>query len=217
MNKPTSFQKYLLEQSRSLGSFDVAKRVSKLPKVTLQPKQTPFRSGEGEEPVEPKPHTQLEINEYWGDDGVMPRPDFQSEYDQLEDNNGQEIVIVWVIDNYFQGWTPDGMWQDIMHNLFNFLRDIPDNPETWTDYFNQFLENLPSYYDMFDNEIDLSEHMHHMVDILEDIIENGLSEYGMEGNPDIWNELSMTQRYLILQQLKALYNFFYNYEEQQTG
>ena len=226
MNKHTPFQKYLLEQSRRLGSSGISKGTPKLPRPTLQPREVPFRSGEDDEPAgppKPDPASKLEPDGWWGDDdGIVPRPDFQSEVDVIED--GAHNILTYCAEGLKPWWMNADVWNEVMGELRDFFDDFPwdGTPEEQSQYLIDFINSLV-FYDMNGDAIDMNEYVEQVGEMLlewvQDMIEGGLDEFdddGIEDIPnteDIFDQMTPYMRYAMLQKLKALYNFLHGFIE----
>ena len=138
MNKPTPFQKYLLEQARRLGSSGISKGTPKLPRPTLQPREVPFRSGDDDDFVGPPapPSTQLEPSDWWG------TPEEQSQYliDFINslvfyDMNGDPIDM-----NEYLGEVADMLFDWVEEMIEDGIDEFDDNG----------IEDIPNTEDLFD-------------------------------------------------------------------
>ena len=225
MNKPTPFQKYLLEQARRLGSSGISKGTPKLPRPTLQPREVPFRSGDDDDFVGPPapPSTQLEPSDWWGDhNGPMPRPDFQSEVDGIE--GATPNILTFCAEGLKPWWMNADVWTEVMGELNDFFDDFPwdGTPEEQSQYLIDFINSLV-FYDMNGDPIDMNEYLGEVADMLfdwvEEMIEDGIDEFddnGIEDIPnteDLFDGMTPYMRYTMLQKLKDLYDFLHGFIE----
>ena len=231
-----SFKEYLKEQLKAstvpksnwghnTGVFTPSSKWTDVDK--LPPTRSGDEGDEGDEPVDPPkpdPASKLESDDFYGeDDGVMPRPNFETEYEAMSDDNVGNLLTYCATD-LKPWWLNAEVWQEVLSNANNFFTGFPwdGTPEEQSQYLIDFINTL-TFYDPEGDPIDMGGHVGQITDMLiewvQDMIENGIDEYdndGISGIPnteDFFDLMSPTQRYIMLQRLKALYNFLHGFIE----
>ena len=191
----TPFQRYLIEQLKSIKTYDTPPGFIYDPVRDQSVKDPTYVEPE----VKPRPP-------------LGPRPDFDWEIDLVNNPYTFVNLLVMLLLNEFKpnilgiDLGPDEFWDNITKRLIDGFLNLPENVEDWQEYFDNLTEEyggLVGYY------------IPQIVQLLQDIVENGVEpgEYEILGQTINVPPLTEYVRFYFNQYLQQLIDFLSDYEQ----